>query len=257
MIKDKKPDTGVDRKAIFDDEKIFKHESYGMVQFSRITGRSGRLFGSSLPDQGSFIRLRVVRADRRHHLGRDWYHGDHKVLFEADLSNVQFAELITTMNHGQGAPCTLRFCDGKPMEKPPEERLEAQQIRDDFKQKVAQVARNMRESMVKIDEILNKKNVGQADRAQVRDLLKLIVQDVESDIPFQLKSFHEATGKIVASAKTEIDAFMTNAVMSAGYRALGEGAAPPITVPALLTEGEEFDGTEGQDRHTYPDTETK
>ena len=120
----KKPDSGVDRKAIFDDEKVFSHESYGMVQFSRITGRSGRLFGSSLPDQGSFIRLRVVRADRRHHLGRDWYHGESKVLFEADLSNVQFAELITTMNHGQGAPCTLRFCDGKPMEKPPEEKLE-------------------------------------------------------------------------------------------------------------------------------------
>ena len=234
----KKPDTGVDRKDIFDDEKIFEHESYGMVLFSRITGHSGRLFGSSLPDQGSFIRLRITRADRRHHLGRDWYHGENKVMMELDLSNVQFAELITTMNQGSGVPCTLRYCEGRQMENPPNERLEAQQIRDDFKEKTAQVARNMQESVKKIDEILAKKSTTQADRAMVKELLGLIVQDVNSNMPFWLRSFHEATGKIVASAKTEIDAFMTNAVMSAGYKALGEGAAPPITVPALLTEGD-------------------
>jgi hypothetical protein len=234
----KKPDTGVNRKEIYDDEKVFAHESYGMVLFSRLTGHSGRLFGSSLPDQGSFIRLRVVRADRRHHLGRDWYHGDQKVLMELDLSNVQFAELLTTMNHGSGVPCTLRYAEGRQMEKPPEERLEAQQVRDDFKEKLAQVARNMQESMTKIEEILSKKNVGQGDRKMVHDLLGLIKQDVQSNMPFWLKSFHEATGKIVASAKTEIDAFLTNAVMSAGYKALGEGSAP-ITVPALLTEGDE------------------
>jgi hypothetical protein len=163
-------------------------------------------------------------------------------MMELDLSNVQFAELITTMNQGSGVPCTLRLAEGRQMENPPNERLEAQQIRDDFKEKAAQVARNMTESMEKIDEILNKKAVGQGDRKQVRELLGLIVQDVKSNLPFWLKSFHEATGKIVASAKTEIDAFMTNAVMSAGYKALGEGAAPPITVPALLTEGEPKEG---------------
>jgi hypothetical protein len=234
----KKPNTSVNRKETYDDEKIFAHESYGMVQFSRLTGHSGRLFGSSLPDQGSFIQLRVVRADRRHHLGRDWYHGEQHPLMELDLSNVQFAELLTTMNNGSGVPCTLRYTDGRQMEKPPEERLEAQQVRDDFKEKLAQVARNMQESMTKIDEVLSKKSIGQGDRDMIHDLLGLIKQDVASNIPFWLKSFHEATGKIVASAKTEIDAFLTNAVMSAGYKALGEGSALPITVPALLTEGE-------------------
>jgi hypothetical protein len=58
----------------------------------------------------------------------------------------------------------------------------------------------------------------------------------------------------VASAKTEIDAFMTNAIMNAGYKALQEGDAPPITVPPLLTEGE---GTEGQDRQSYTDTQDR
>jgi hypothetical protein len=247
----RKPDTGVNRTEIYEDEKIFSHESYGMVQFSRIMGHSGRLFGSSLPDQGSFIRLRIVKADRRHHLGRDWYHGESKVLLELDLSNVQFAELLTTMNHGSGVPCTLRFAEGRHMETPPEERLEAQQVRDDFKEKLGQVARNMTESMKKIDEILAKKNTTQADKKMVHNLLGLVVQDVQSNIPFWLKSFHEATGKIVASAKTEIDAFATNVVMSAGFKALGEGAAPPVTVPALLTEGDAPDGTEGQDRKHY------
>jgi len=227
---------GPDRKKIYDDEKEFSHESYGMVGFSRVQGSTGRIFGSSLPDQSTFIRLRVTRGTRRHHLGRDWYHGDHKTMVELDLSAAQFAELLTSMNMGSGIPCTLRFAEGRQMEKCPEEKLEAQQVRDDFKEKVAQVAQNMNDSRKKIDSILAKPNITKADRKEVESLLELIVQDVRSNMPFWLDQFQEATGKIITSAKAEIDSFMTHAVMTAGYKALGEAVAP-ITVPALLTEG--------------------
>ena len=58
---------------LHEDEKHFEHESYGMLAFSRITGNSGRLFGSSLPNQGTSIRLRIAQGMRRHALGQDWY----------------------------------------------------------------------------------------------------------------------------------------------------------------------------------------
>ena len=236
-MSDKKSQSGPNRTEIYEDEKEFSHESYGMVGFSRIQGHSGRLFGSSLPDQGTFIRLKVTRATRRHHLSRDWYHGDTRTMLELDLSAAQFAELLTSMNIGSGVPCTLRFADGRSMENCPEEKLEAQQVRDDFKVKLSQVARNMEESKKRIDEILAKKSTTQADRKEIEQLLGLVIQDVRSNIPFWLNQFHEATGKIVVGAKAEIDAFMQHAVMSAGYKALAE-AADPITVPAMLTEGD-------------------
>lgn len=227
---------GPDRRKIYDDDKEFSHESYGMVGFSRVSGDSGRMFGSSLPNQSTFIRLRVTRGVRHHRLGEDRYHGETKTMLELDLSAAQFAELLTSMNVGSGVPCTLRVVDGRQVEKCPEEKLEAQQVRDDFKEKTAQVARNMDDSKKRIDALLAKKTVSQSDRKEVADLLGLIIQDVRSNMPFWLDQFHEATGKIITSAKAEIDSFMTHAVMSAGYKALAESS--PITIPPMLAEGE-------------------
>jgi hypothetical protein len=65
-----------------------------------------------------------------------------------------------------------------------------------------------------------------------------------------MSSFQEASQKIITSAKAEVDAFMTHAVLAAGLKAIADGQAP---VPQLPVP----DGTEGQDRRTYPDTEDK
>jgi hypothetical protein len=232
-VKKSPKDSGPNRREIYEDEKVFNHESYGMVGFSRISGQSGPMFGSSLPDQGSFIRLRVTRARRTHSLGRDWYHGSAKTMLELDLSASQFAELITSMNMGAGVPCTLRFCEGRPMDPCPEEKLEAEQVREDFKEKTAQVARNMTESKSRIDEILAKKTLTKADREEVEKLLGLVIQDVRSNMPFWLDQFHEATGKIVSAAKAEVDAFMTHALMQAGQKALAEGASKNLLTERL------------------------
>jgi hypothetical protein len=227
------------------DEKMFKHESYGMVGFSRVTGSSGRLFGSSLPSQGTFIRLRVLRAERTHHLGRDWFQGNPTPVVELDLSANQFAELLTSMNVGSGVPCTLRSVEGRVLAPCPEEKPEAEQIRSDFKEKLSEVARNMEESRTRVGAILEKKALSQADKVEIRRLLGLLIQEVSSNIPFWLNQFHEATGKIISSAKAEIDSFMTHAIVKAGIHALG-GSDPPITAPAMLTGGRtDADADEG------------
>lgn len=156
-------------------------------------------------------------------------------MLELDLSAAQFAELLTSMNVGSGVPCTLRYADGKRKENPPEEKLEAEQVRHDFKDKTEQVARKMDASVKKIGELLAKKNLGQKDREEIQNLLGLIVQDVRSNLPFWLRSFNEATEKMTVAAKAEVDAFMTHAVMLAGIKALTEdgGAGPTIPSPAL------------------------
>lgn len=224
-----------------DDEKEFSHESYGQVGFHRVQGSSGRLFGSSLPNQGSFITLRIGSCVRKHHLGRDWYHGSMRGdMIEVDLSAAQFAELITTMNVGTGTPCTIRRFNGKRMEDPPNELLEAEQVRTDFKEKVNQSAEKMLAYQKQIDAILDKPGaVSKKDREEIREAIGMIVQDVRANMPYWLRSFVEATGKVVTAAKAEVDAFMTNAVIQAGKEALGMGESPfrePEQLPAKGTK---------------------
>jgi hypothetical protein len=216
-----------------DDEKEFAHESYGMVGFSRCTGSSGRMFGSSIPNHNTFIRLRLTRAIRRHALGRDWYHGERGTLYEVDLTPAQFAEMLTSMNVGSGIPCTIRYVDGKQVEEPPNELLEAQQIREDFRGKTEVVAKRLDGLKEKIDEILKKKSLTKVDREEVERCTMLIVQEVRHNLPFWLQQFSEATQKITTTAKAEVDAFMTHAVMAAGWKVLKEGDAP--TPPLELT----------------------
>jgi hypothetical protein len=226
-----------------DDEQEFEHESYGMVGFSRITGNPGRLFGSALPNQHVFIKLRLVKGSRRHALGRDWYHGEAHPIVEVDLSAAQFAEMLTSMNCGSGVPCTIRYADGKRIENPPLEMLESEQIRHDFKGKTEQVAKKLDASRKKIGELLEKKVLGQKDREEIKSLLGLIVQDVRSNLPFWQESFEEAAKKIVTHAKAEVDAFMTHSLMVAGYKAISEGKDTGSTIPspALLIAPDETD----------------
>ena len=90
------------------------HPAWGMVEFSRVEhGGPCRLFGSSLTNHGTTIILRVWEASRKHDCGQDWYHGSiRKELIAVEMSAAQFAGLLTTMNVGNGVPCTIRHVQG-------------------------------------------------------------------------------------------------------------------------------------------------
>lgn len=222
--------------AKHDDEEETEHESYGMIALNRVTGNPGRMFGSHIRDHHTFVRLVVKRGVRVHSLSRDWYRGTGRPLIELDLSAAQFADLLTTMNVGDGVPCTVRFADGTMKAHPPDEELESEKVRTNFRKKAEEVSEKLREARSRIDAILSKKSVTQADRRAVSALLDRFVQEVGSNMPFVLESFEESADKVVSHAKAEIDAFATQVVMTAGTEALTQnrlasGNAPPILPP--------------------------
>lgn len=126
-----------------------KHPAYGMVSFSRVThsggahGANNRLFGSSIDDHHTSIMLEIKEASVRHDLSRDWFFPDN-TLIKVELSQVQFAELLTTMNAGSGIPCTIRWLRDKgylPLLKA--SRLEVDKIREEFEGEVGDLVTDM------------------------------------------------------------------------------------------------------------------
>lgn len=227
-----------------DYEEREEHESFGMVSFSRRTGNPGRLFGSSLRTHESYVTLAVKRAVRIHSNGCDRYYGGTRGdIVEVDLSAAQFADLLTTMNVGLGTPCTIRWLDSKRIPNPPEDiKLEVEKVRETFKSDMGRVAKDIHAKRKQVEEILSKKSVTQADRKQVIDLFRTMAMNVESNIPFMLEQFEEASEKVVQHAKAEIDSFITSNVMAAGLRSLSENAGTP-----QLTSGESADGPTSAD----------
>jgi len=221
-----------------DGDKEFRHESYGMIGFSRITGSSGRMFGSSLPDQHTFIRLRIGTGMRTHSLSRDWFGKDYDMndgrdYIEVDLSPAQYAELLTTMNVGSGIPCSIRSIDGRGIAECPDELFEVEQIREGFSDTTKELADRMKTFASKMKETFEKKTtITLKDKEDLRVLYGLVVQQVESNMPFVINQFHTAAGKIITQAKSEVDAWVTSAIHAAGIKAISEGKEPALTLPA-------------------------
>lgn len=215
--------------SISDKETVDQHPSYGIIRFSRCNGDPGRLFGSALQLQGSFVRMTVTEGECIHHLAYDRYHGKRDLLLEVDLSSAQFAELLTTMNHGAGVPCTLRSLQGKRIPPPPaDRRVETEKVRDSFRAGLSDLVQSMRQQRERLKDLLAKKTIGVADRAEICSMIERLHMEVASNVPFVLDQFEEAAERVITHAKAEVEAFTTQAVMNAGLKALARDDADEL-----------------------------
>jgi len=216
--------------------KYDTHPAYGMVAFHRISGSPGKMFGSQLAQHGQFISLQIKRAERAHEYGQDWFHG-RQSLVEVWLSAAQFAELLTTMNVGDGVPCTINRLMGKSVERMPEdEQTEAEKVSSGFTGKMRKLSRSIREGAARAREkLLSKGTLKVSDRKNIAALLGRVQMELDANIPFVLESFQEAVEKTSTHAKAEIDALYTSAVERAGMEALGI----EVSANRLLEEGDD------------------
>ena len=86
------------------------HPSFGCIQVSRCSG-TVKLFGSPIPRHDHFIALRI------HTARRDVWDAGESVsakggIIEVALSEAQWASLLSSLNIGQGTPCTITWQRG-------------------------------------------------------------------------------------------------------------------------------------------------
>lgn len=218
-----------------------RHPSFVTVQFSHISG-SRSFFGSSVNSQ-HWIRLSIHEAYRYHDLGRDVIHGSVKELVTVDLSPSQFAQLLTTMNHGSGTPGTLCRMNGKQVEEYEETTGEAVRVSDEFKQEMETRAAGFVEARDEVLKILQeKKTISKGDRDAIGTIMNSMVSQFRSSMPFYFNQFQEAIQKTVDQAKAEVDAFATHVIQRSGIAALHSGEAPRMLL--ALKEKEDAERTE-------------
>lgn len=213
-----------------DKRETISHESYGLVQFNRITGSFRNLFGTNV-DSNNAIALRIKRAQVDRHLNSNWYHGRDEII-EVILSPNQFSELLTTMNHGNGVPCTIQYVEGKRMESPPEHPSDVEKVREEFKERCEELDRTMNEFGQKIVSILGQKSIKKADKDEIISHLRMLHREVGSNFPFVLKCFNESTEEIVKDAKSVVDAFVTSTIAQAGIKSIQDNDGV-VQVPKL------------------------
>lgn len=204
-----------------DGEKILEHPAFGLIGGSRVSG-GAVLFGSDFVHH-NFVEIRISRAELHRDLSRDWTFGRNE-LVSVRLSEAQWATFVSSLNMGQGVPCTIHhtgngYAPGLPLRR--EEDVTRQESREALEGLTAMVDEAIAEVKDGIGASLSQKK-----RDALIGSLQKLRRKVGDSLPFMAKSFDRHMEKTVERAKVEVNAYMQGAVMRAGMASLTGSNAP-------------------------------
>jgi hypothetical protein len=156
---------------------------------------------------------------------------------EVEMSYMQFAEAITSLNRGAGVPVTVRFANGRTMEPCPFT-SKSEQLRSEFNAGLEGLAAAVRDATARAEELFaGKKPLTKAEKEELLSVFGRLSMAVNSNIPFVRERFDEQTDKTVMEAKGNIEGFfqnrmnaLANAAIAQNLEAGGGGSgaeAPP------------------------------
>ena len=203
-----------------DERTTMEHESFAMLGLTRSScSFSQNLFGSSIQHSHTIkLKISPTKIDRM--LNRDWFHANTKPYIEVEMSYSQFAEAITSMNVGDGVPVTLRRLDGKMIEDCPQFD-KRQEFEKEFEKEMQKIGKSLRVLTEQAEALLSeKKPPTKADKETILKGIKMLRQEIESNVPFIQSSFNEQMDKTVLEAKGEVEGFVMHKVISTGLEGL-------------------------------------
>lgn len=206
--------------GIMEDEVTETHPAFGMISLCRTTcNPPAVLFGSAVR-HGYYISLTIKEAQRIANQSHDWYFG-RKELIRVTISGTQLGDMLSSMNVGDGVPCTIERFNGE--SRPQIEEFSTVQAEAQA-QMSNQLDRLFEKSKVALDKarsIIEKGAPKKADKEELLYLLTQLSHGIGSNIKFAGKCFDEKVEKMVTQAKGEVEAFISNKIQSAGLQALG------------------------------------
>lgn len=197
-----------------------KHESYGMLQFSRVSGGAKALFGSSIQHKDT-ITMTLREGEVSRHLNNDYYFGS-KEIVQVEMSYSQFAEAITAMNIGTGVPVTINYIQGKGRMETCPFVDKKQQYEEEFAEHLEDIKKEASDTISEVKEIFEKKSIGKGDKEEILKKLQRLEMQIGCNTEFIYKQFNEQMDKTVTEAKGEIEAFCQNKMNSIALAALAE-----------------------------------
>ncbi len=186
-----------------------EHPAYAMIGAARVTGHAC-LFGSDFIHH-HFVRVRLLKATQRRHLSQEWYHGDDRYI-EVDLSEAQWATFVSSMNVGDGVPCTARYVGGEEVPLLPNPKAIKEQFESDAMEDIEKALAGIEELRTSIVAL----TVSQKKKEELLDHANTIERNMRDGIPFVMESAAKHMENVVEKAKIEVNAYATSHLMKLG-----------------------------------------
>lgn len=209
-----------------------EHESFGVVQINRVTSSKAQsLFGSKIR-HNNLVSLSIKHATRERSLSNEWVYAGEEIV-EVVMSAAQFAEAITSLNHGTGVPVTINHLHNKGMAECPDVPVR-EEFEEDFKAGVKEAFNDIEMLVGMAQELQDKKTINKADRKVFSEVAERIQRVLTSNVPFVQAQFHEMLDQAVTEAKAEVEAHAQNVINGLAQKGIElseeQKALPEITV---------------------------
>jgi hypothetical protein len=223
-----KPPTSSARKGeeepTIDEYGAETHPAFGLIGASRVRSNATTLFDSDIVHHNTVL-VRIKAASRKRDLHRDWIYGN-KEYIEVELSEAQWASFVSSMNSGDGVPCTVRHRDGEVMPSFPHDPRLGYSIRE-AKEAAATAFEDIKEAMDAFDALDPKSPA--AVRREAVSRLRSTIRNAESNVTFAGKSLVEMTENVVQRARADVEAFVITKAHQLGIEPIDLGRTLAIT----------------------------
>lgn len=213
------------------------HPSWGTIRVHRCSG-SVVLFDSVARHQ-HFIALSIHRASRKRDLNQDWIHGGMRELIEINMTESQFARMLSSAGDGSGVPCTLSRIQGELIPGAPDDK-----IGDTYKQEIKdasyETTERLRAIEEKLEEMLAGKTVKKGDLRDLQGTVRSACMAIDDHLPFLIGQVEEKLENVVDEAKTNIESFLQLRAQQLGMSQM-LGANDVAPVPVLRSSNDDED----------------
>lgn len=198
-----------------------EHPAFAMIGAHHVHGPRV-LFGSDFEHHG-YIDIVIKRAtsERRH--STDNFHGKEE-LISVSLSRAQWATFLSSMNLGDGVPCTLSHIK---REQVPQIALpipDKEKFRADHQAVLDEAIRH-------IDGLLAQIGAGKIPaglRAELTNTATQARRCIQDRLPFVRERFEEHLEESLENAKTEVHGYIHMALQRAGLNTLSSTSSPAL-----------------------------
>jgi hypothetical protein len=200
------------------------HPAFGMIGIARVSCTPGQVLFGSAVKHGNFLELTIKEAERNASNSKDWFFA-RRELIKVAISGTQLGDLLTSMNVGDGVPCTITRFNGEG--RPPIEEFSTiqQEAQQQMKEQLDRLFEASKQTLEKAKAVVEKGAPKKADREELLSLLTQLSYGIGSNLDFAGRCFDEKVEKMVTQAKGEVETFISSKIYSAGLKALG---AQPI-----------------------------
>lgn len=180
-----------------------EHPAYGVMRVSRVTGGDCRLFGSKI-QHSNWMSIEISTASVERNLSQDWIY-PRNVVVSVEMSEAQWATLVSSPGVGSGVPCTIKATLAGPMvrvEPMPDPEPEHDAARREFAARMDSAPGPVKK----------------ADLNRIYNLLQHLT-NLKSNMRFAKEQFDRALEQSIEAAKADLDAHITMTAQRLGMDA--------------------------------------